>query len=126
MKRLYVAVALLAAVVALCVYTSLYQNRRTDRLLDTLDRIETHCRLGDKEAAVAEAAAFATEYQRVSRWMRCYIPHSELQESRETAATLPNLLQKSDRAEIWFELARLREQLEDLRQVDSPTLWNIL
>ena len=124
MKRLYIAVALLAAVAALCLFSHRYQHRQIDRMLDALDRIETLARDRD-ENAVAVAEEFAAEYRRVSDHISCYVPHGELRDSRETAAILPSLL-KENETDVYTEIARLRSQLRYLQQVDDPLLRNIL
>ena len=124
MKRLYIAVALLAAVAALCLFSHRYQHRQIDRMLDALDRIETLARDGD-ENAVSVAEEFAAAYRRVSDRISCYVPHGELRESRETAAILPALLEENQ-ADVYVEIDRLRSQLRYLQQVDDPLLHNIL
>lgn len=126
MKRLYVALVLLAAVVALCVLTHCYLHNETDRMLTALDRIETAARRGDTDHALDQATAFAADYQRISDWISCYVSHSELRESKETAAILPALLEKGVSEELYMEIFRLRCQLITIRQVDDPTLRNIL
>ena len=126
MKRLYIALALLLSVAALCVGAHLYQHTKTDRMLDTLDRIESAARRGDTAAAIRTARDFAAEYRRISDWISCYVAHSELRESQETAALLPILLEDDDTDELYMEIARLRSQLEYIRQVDDPILRNIL
>ena len=52
--------------------------------------------------------------------------HGELRESRETAALLPSLIANGDRNGLYMEIARLRAQLEYIRQVDDAILRNIL
>ena len=126
MRRIYIALALLAAVAALCIGTHLYLHAQADRMLTALDDIEAAYRKGDVETAQAQAQDFATEYRRVSDWVSCYVAHSELRESRETAALLPSLIANGDRNGLYMEIARLRAQLEYIRQVDDPILRNIL
>lgn len=126
MKRLYVAVALLVAVAAICVLSHIYQHRQLDRMLDYIDRIEATARGGDTHHALQLAEEFATTYQRVSNHISCYVPHGELTESRETADLLPSLLRQGNADELWMELARLRSQLRYIQQLDDPSLQNIL
>lgn len=126
MKRLYIAVGLLTAVAMLCVFSHLYQHRQIDRMLDTIHRIEETYRLGNTDKAVEIAETFAADYQKISDRISCYIPHGELRESRETAALLPTLLREGEREELFMEMTRLRAQLLYLRQIDDPTLQNIL
>lgn len=125
MKRLYIAAVLLTAVVTLCVVTHIYQHRRIDRMLDTLDRIEQMTRDGD-DGVLDLAEEFAEEYRRVSDLVSCYVAHSELRESRETAAILPTLIREHGEEELYMEIARLRSQLIYIQQVDDPNLQNIL
>lgn len=126
MKRLRIAALLLAGVVALCVTTHLTHHRRMDRMMARLDRIEELARGGDTHGAIQAATTFADEYRRVSDRISFYVAHSELRESRETAAMLPTLLRQDSEDELYMEIARLREHLRNLRQVDDPLLRNIL
>ena len=126
MKRIYIALVLLAAVAALCVVAHGYQHRQTDRMLDILADIEETYRRGDSHHAEQMAQDFAAEYRRVSDWVSCYVAHGELRESRETAALLPTLIANGDADTLYTEIARLRAQLEYIRQVDDAILRNIL
>lgn len=126
MKRLRIAVILLAGVAVLCTVNHLAHHRRIDRVMSALDRIEELAREGDTPLALQTAEAFAREYQTVGDRISFYVAHSELRESRETAAMLPTLLRQGSDDELYREIARLREQLRNLRQVDDPLLRNIL
>ena len=125
MKRLYIALFLLIAVMAVCVCSHRYQHRQIDRMLSRLEQIEAAARSGDSHA-VQMAEAFAADYGKISDRISCYVPHGELRESRETAALLPSLLRQNSRDELWMELARLRSQLMYIQQLDDPNLQNIL
>lgn len=126
MKRLYIALFLLATVIAACVLTHCYQHRQLDRMLQQLDQIEHTVRAGDISHATQLAQEFSTAYRRVSNRISCYIAHGELLESRETAAILPTLVQTHSREDLLTDLERLRTQLLHLRQVDDPLPQNIL
>lgn len=126
MKRLYIALVLLAAVTAVCLSSHVYLHRQLDRMLTYIDRIEAAASGGDTHHALQLAEEFATTYQRISNRISCYVPHGELTESRETAALLSALLRQGNADELWMELARLRSQLRYIQQVDDPILQNIL
>lgn len=126
MKRLRIAAILLVGVAALCITTHLLHHHRINLLMEELDRIEELVKIGDTDRAVQTAEAFAATYQKVSDRVSFYVAHSELRESRETAVLLPTLLRQGSNAELHVEMARLREQLRYLRQVDDPLLRNIL
>lgn len=126
MKRLYIAAVLLAVVAGMCLLTHTTHRRRIDGAMATLDRIESLYRAGDTDAALREAEAFVSAYQRISDRISLYVAHGELREARETAALLPTLLQTGSEEELMMELTRLRAQLLYLRQVDAPLWHNIL
>lgn len=126
MKRIYIALLLLITVVFLCVLTHRYLHNEIDRMLTVLDSIEHTARQGDTAGALSQATSFATDYQRVSDWISCYVSHSELRESRETAALLPALLEQGDSEELYMEIFRLRSQLQNIQSVDDPIFRNIL
>ena len=126
MKRLYIALFLLVAVAAVCVFSQHYQHRQLDRMLTRLEQIERAADQGDLIHASELAKTFATDYQRTCDHISCYVAHSELRESRETAALLPALLRRNSEEEFHMELQRLRAQLLYLQQVDDPLLQNIL
>lgn len=126
MKRLYIALLLLAAVVIACVLTHCYQHRQLDRMLQQLDHIEHTVYAGDIPRATQLAREFSTAYRRVSNRISCYITHGELLESRETATLLPTLVQTHNQNDLIADLERLRIQLLYLQQVDDPLPWNIL
>ena len=126
MKRLWFGVGLLLAVVGLCVGTQRYLYRQTAVLLSYLDRLEENYRAGDEAAAADWARRIAEEYEQRTAPMDCFLAHSDLEDSRETAVLLPAVLEQDGREELLMEIARLREQLEHLRNIDSPNWRNVL
>ncbi len=127
MKRLWVAVALLGLAASLCVCASLYQHRHIDRMLDTLDQLESAYAAGDIPKAQRLAEQLAKDYEAAGRVLFCFIAHGDLAQSQETVALLPALLQQnSQQEELNMEIARLREQLLHLRGIDDPLWQNIL
>ena len=125
MKRLYIACALLAAVIALCVTSHLYLHHQIDRLLTDLDGIEAAYHRHDVDIG-ERTRTFADEYERVSHWISCYIAHGELRDGQESAALLPTLVSRGEAENVQEEIARLRAHLIRLKHVDDPILHNIL
>ena len=125
MKRLWLALFLLAVATGLCVTSQRYLHRQTGALLSTLTALEDSYRAGDMAAATDWAARLAEEYPRRMGLMDCFVAHSDLADSRETAALLPSILEQDHREELLMETARLREQLRHLQGIDRPTFRNI-
>ena len=126
MKRLWIAVALLLTAVGLCVTCTAYQHRQIDRLLSTLEQIETAYAVGDGQQAHQLTRQLVADYQRVGQVLYCFVPHEDLADSQETVAMLPALLNQGGEEEFRMEIARLKEQFGYLRGVDDFRLENIL
>lgn len=126
MKRLWIAAGLLCAVIGLCVITEIYQHRRMEDMLTTLDQLEQAYEQGDMARARRMAEDMAEEYEGVSRVMMCFTAHSDIAESLETVTLLPELLQQGGGEELAMEIARLREEFDHLHNIDDPLIWNIL
>lgn len=124
MKRLWLAAALLLAVVGLCVATQAYMRRQTDTLLSALEALEASYSEGDFADTRRLAKKLAEDYTRRTRLMYCFVAHSDLEDSRETVALLPALLER-EQEDALAEMARLREQLKHLREIDLPTPENV-
>ena len=125
MKRIWIALALLAVTLAICFFTQSFQHRQMDRMLEILDRLEAAYSADDIPLAAAIAEEFNSRYQRIADIMDGYVAHDDLAESRETAAILPALLRQGGEEELHMELARIREQLRHLRIIDDPLPENI-
>ncbi|MBQ9860486.1 MAG: DUF4363 family protein [Clostridia bacterium] len=126
MKRLWAAVALFLLVIGLCTGTQMYLRRQTTVLLSYLDELEASYLNKKRNEAVAWAHRIAEEYEQRTAPMDCFVAHSDLEDSRETAVMLPAIVEQDGREELLMEVARLREQLEHLRQIDRPTWRNVL
>lgn len=126
MKRLWIGAVLLAVAIGLCVASQAYLHRQTTVLLSYLDELEAGYQAEDRETAAYWADKLAVEYEQRTALMDCFVAHSDLADSRETAVMLPAILEQDGREELQMEIARLREQLEHLRQIDRPTWRNVL
>lgn len=126
MKRLWIAVALLVLAVGLCLAASLYQHHHLDRMLDTLTLLEDTYTAGNTAEARRIAAQLAADFKAVGRVLYCFIAHDDLAESQETVTLLPALIRQGGQEEWEMEIARLREQLLYLRNIDDPLWQNIL
>ncbi len=126
MKRLFLALGLLVAVAGLCIASLAYQQRQIDRLLNMADGLEMSYRNGNLEAGVQQAKSLAQEYRRCARAFSCFMSHNELTSSLDTVVTLAASLEEDNPEEFLLELAKFRQELTYLRQIEVPRLHNIL
>lgn len=125
MKRLWLAAALLAAAIAVCVLSACHLMRQTDALLVSLDALEARYTDGDMAQARRCADAFVREYDRRTKYLPCFLAHDELCDAEQSAHVLPALL-AAESEEFPVELARCRTLLLHLRDLERPCLQNIL
>ena len=125
MKRLFIAAALLALTVGLCVGSRLTLNRGVDALLAALDETEGAYRAGDTAAAQATADRLSPLFDKEARFFPLFLPHEHLDAAEDSLAALPALL-PGDRAAFEAELARCRLHLQRLRDGERLTPDNIL
>ena len=125
MKRLFVAAALLALTVGLCVGSALTLEHHVDRLLTALDEVEDTYRTGGAEAAAAPVTQFAALFSEETRWFPLFLPHDRLDAAEDSAVALPTLL-TGEAAAFETELTLCRQRLEQLRDSERLTLENLL
>ncbi len=126
MKRLLIAVALLAAVITACVWTTRTLQRNTDYLIQSLDEMQTAFEKGDIDSARRQAEHFAAEFPRRTRTFSFFLQHGDIIQIEEIAASLPVMLKTGDENHFPSEIARCRLQLEKLNDLELPLWENIL
>lgn len=136
MKRLWIAVALIAATVLLCLGVQIYHQKQLDALENQLDTIETSCMSRDISKAISLSQQLAADYTHYAKRMSYFISHSTLMESQESVTLLPlrirqNLTDDNDQNQpnlddLRIEIQKLRLQLHYLRGINCPTPQNIL
>ena len=66
MKRIWIALALLAVTLVMCFLTQAFQHRQMGRMLADLDRLEEAYNAGDRAGATKIAEEFNRRYQRIT------------------------------------------------------------
>lgn len=126
MKRVLLALSLLALVLAACAGSLIYQQRQINRLEALTDGLENAYRSGEMDECVQKAKELADYFIRCSRVFSCYMSHNELNESLDTVVALAATLEEDNPEEFLLELAKFRQQLAQLWQIEIPHLNNIL
>ncbi len=124
MKRLLIAVVLLALTLLLCIAPNFLLEHSTARLLYALEQAERALQHGDRDSAATAVDAFCRDFERDSRRLPLFFPHEKLDAIEESASLLP-LLTQQDTAHLAEELSRCRYRVEHLRQSERLTLANI-
>ncbi len=126
MKRVGIAVALLAVVVILSGGALLLQRHTTNGLIDFCDRLIELYRSGDIEACREAARALSDDLEKDMQWFPFFLKHERMESIFQQAGSLPYLVSDDDPADFFSTLAAMRVQLEILMDNEWPTPGNIM
>lgn len=126
MKRIWIAVALLAAISVLCVLSA----SATARCVEELSRPLLQARDAARRGSYAEAADFARaaqeSWQSHDDLLGALLRHDEADCVETDLAALIEYCDAEKQDEICAHCAELLRQAEHLRQMELPLLKNIL
>ncbi len=126
MKRVILAFALLAVVAAGCVFSIVTETKTTDRLVGMTEEIERAFDDEDFSRALELTEEFTQEFTKRTRHFAFFMRHSDITKIEENVIMLPILLEAGDHEHFPAELARCRNQIEKLGDLELPTFDNIL
>lgn len=125
MKRLWIAIGILAVVLSLCIAALVYQRRQVFILIAHLENVIAAYENGMAEEAYLLAVDLMHEYDERTRLFPYFLNHNDLTGCRESVVLLPSILRDGDAQEFRMESARCRAQLEFLLSIETPTAQNI-
>ena len=126
MKRVIVAVLLLLVVSAGCTVSIVMQNRVIREFTAATDTMEERFTAGDVQGAVACAEAFERAYRAKTRCFSLFLPHDTLTEVEKSVISLPAVLTHGEHKDFVAEVRRCRLLLENMYDLELPTLQNVL
>ena len=126
MKRVILAFVLLAAVAAGCVFSIMTEKNTTDLLIGMTGEIEQAFDNEEYDRALELTGEFTQEFTKRTRHFTFFMRHSDITKIEENVIMLPILLEAGDHEHFPAELARCRNQLDKLGDLELPTFDNIL
>ncbi len=126
MKRVILAFVLLVIVAAGCLSSILIEKTTTDAMIEMIDRIEKTFYEDDFDQALTLTEEFSKEFVKRTKHFTFFMRHSDISKIEENVITLPILLQAGDHEHFPAELARCRNQIDKLGELELPTPDNIL
>ncbi len=126
MKRVIIAVLLLALVAALCIGALWEQQRVTASLVDACNELEAIYDRGDTALCRREAEALSSRIEEDTRLFPFFLRHERMETIFQHAAALPHLIDDEDPADFRTSLSAIRIQLEILLDNEWPLPGNIL
>ena len=126
MKRVWAALVLFAAAIALCAAGWGQTVRHTNRVCAVLSQAQACAARADAAGARAQSEQALAAWQRAHDVLCTFLPHARLESVSQTLAALPALAQSGGLGQFSGECARGISQLQALQQEEAPHLQNIL
>lgn len=126
MKRIYVALGILAVLVLSCVVSLRYHRQQTDALVMQIDTLVETFDPKHPETAIAPTKAFIEEYSRRTAIFPTFSRHSTLTDVECELVSLPALLEKGEPLDYTAILLRCRQRLSAFYRLELPLVENIL
>ena len=126
MKRIWVAIGVLAVVIALCIVELTATVNITDELADTITTAQTSLKKGDEENARALCRQAFDDWQTHYDTMATFIAHSKLEQIDQSVTVTQTYLERGQLDDFMAEADRTRTQMERFKDTELPSLSNIL
>ncbi|MCL2884179.1 MAG: DUF4363 family protein [Oscillospiraceae bacterium] len=118
MKRLWIAAALLAVALILCVWSQIVQQRSLSSLIDMATRLQTSAQ------READAQAFVAAYEEKTSLFAYFMRHRDIDDIQKYVVALPALANDEDQFQA--VLAQCIYAMECLKRSELPLPENII
>lgn len=126
MKHVAIAVSILAVLLCLCILASAYVRNRAAETIAPVLRAQALAAQKNYTAAAGEILQAETIWHDAEAWLEILLPHDEADEASRVLATLYEYARVEDADDFSAASAELVFLLEHIRQMQLPTLQNIL
>lgn len=126
MKHVAIAVSILAVLLCLCILASAYVRNRAAETIAPVLRAQALAAQKNYTAAAGEILQAKTIWHDAEAWLEILLPHDEADEASRVLATLYEYARVEDADDFSAASAELVFLLEHIRQMQLPTLQNIL
>ena len=125
MKRIPVAVAMLLLVTGLCIGALWFQQSQTRAMMNDIDEMLARFDPGQPENSLEDADALYHAFRERTALFPLFLRHSGLTEIETELKTLPHLLTNGEPKDVPAVLARCRNKLQTIYELECPTLENV-
>ena len=126
MKHVAIAVSILAVLLCLCILASAYVRNRAAETIAPVLRAQALAAQKNYIAAAGEILQAKTIWHDAEAWLEILLPHDEADEASRVLASLYEYARVEDTDDFSAASAELVFLLEHIRQMQLPTLQNIL
>lgn len=125
MKRVTIAVFIIAGIIAYSAAAALIIRKENAELIEIIGRIGEYNQIGDTESASAAAEMLCKKWDRFERKMNVFVRDDKLNALSASVAKIPPYITAAN-DELDAELESIRRQLNLIYRAELPLWYNIL
>lgn len=126
MKRLFVAIILLFIVAGLCTFEFTLNTKESQHASEYLKTAQQQMTDGNKKDAIKTMKKLRELWESNVESMLIFISHDKPDEICENIAVAESYLKSGELPEFYAECKRIENELEHFRDLEIPTINNIL
>lgn len=126
MKRLIIAFLLILVVAGLCSLEFMLNTRESELASENLKEIQYLIKNGKNDEAITIMEELKEHWGKMVNSMLIFISHQRPDEICENIAVAESYLKSGEFPEFYAECKRIENELEHFRDLEIPTLSNIL
>lgn len=125
MKRIYISIGILVAIVAICVGAVIFLSQQTEYLIRQMDHLSDTFDPENPKAYLAQTEAVIEDFRKRTVVFPLFIRQNTLMEIEAELEILPALLEKGEPKDFVASLSRCQTRLETQLRLEMPLLQNI-
>lgn len=126
MKRLIIAVILLLIAAGLCTFEFILNTNESQHASEYLKQAQQQMINGNEKDAIEAMAKLRELWEKNVESMLIFISHEKPDEIGENIAVAESYLKSGELPEFYAECKRIENELEHFRDLEIPTINNIL
>lgn len=125
MKRVIIAVVLLAVLLLFCIWAYAYLDRHTAALAQTIDEAEQAVRAADFTGAASRMAQSYAAWTRLCSTLGALVRHNEIDAIETLYVRAQQAVDSQNANDALLETAELRALLLHLAEMEAPSFANL-
>ncbi|MBP3936967.1 MAG: DUF4363 family protein [Clostridia bacterium] len=125
MKRIYISIVLLLAIIGTCIGAVIFLSYQTETLIREMDKLSDDFDPEDPKAFLPQTEEVIEHFRERTILFPLFIRQNTLMEIEAELEILPALLEKGEPKDFVASLSRCQTRLETQLRLEMPLLQNI-
>lgn len=126
MKRVVIAVLLLASAVSVSVWSNIVFENKMERFSQAIENLIIYSEKSDNEILEKETHKVVNDWYTSSAFLHSLVAHEGMDELEKSITSLPLLIEHSDREEFRNECIKAVNQINNLIDSERLNIGNVL